>query len=85
MQDIGARRLVGPKDFTGVFVHADEAGGFRSWQVDVGFVEAVAGVDEQQVAIAGDAARAHVVLADAEFIHHVEDPDHIRVLFVVHR
>ena len=51
--------------------------GIGGRQVDVGIVDAVGGVHEQHVAGGGDRATAHVVLLDAQLLHHVEHPDHV--------
>ena len=63
------------KDFAGVLVEAEEARGVRRRDVDMIDVDAVRGVDEQDVADGRDRATAHVVLRDAELLHHVERPD----------
>src|SRR6056297_1820596 len=83
VQNVLARRSIRPEDFAGVFVQADKTGCRRSGQVNVRFIQSIAGVDEQQIAVGGYRARAHVVLADAErLLHHVENPDDVGVPFV---
>ena len=45
-------------------------------------VDAVRRADEQHVAGGGDRATAHVVLRDAQLLHHVEDPDDVGFVLV---
>src|SRR5690606_22376156 len=77
VQDVGARRLVGPDQLASVLIQADEAGGIGGGQVDVAFVHAVGGADKEQIANRRDRATAHVVLGDAQLFHHVVDPDDV--------
>ena len=69
--------------FGRVLVHHEEAGCIGGGDVVVLDVDAVGSVDEEQVAGVGDRATAHVVLRDAQLLHHVEDPDDVG--FVVGR
>ena len=81
VQDVLARRGVGPQQLAGVLVEGDEARGVGRGQVDVRLIEPVRGVHQQDVARGRNAATAHVVLRHAQLAHHVEHPDDIRLDF----
>ena len=75
MQNVAARRVIGPDEFTGVLVQCDEAWCVGCHYFFVRFIHGVGSVDQQQVAGGGDRTTGHVVLHGAEFFHHVEIPD----------
>ena len=77
VQDVLARRIVGPDELAGLLVQGDEAGGVGGGDVVVRLVDAVGRADQQQVAGGGDRAAGHVVLQRAELAHHVERPDDV--------
>ena len=75
VQDVGAGRLVGPEHLAGVLVEGHEARRVGGGDVVVLDVDAVRRADEEHVAGGGDRAGGHVVLRDAELLHHVEHPN----------
>ena len=83
MQDVLTRRAIDPQDFAGVHVEGDEAGSIRLRKADVTFIHAVSSVHEERVTGERHAARAHVVLRDAELGHHVQFPDDVRFMLFV--
>ena len=80
VEHVGARRAVGPEHLPVSLVEAEEARGVWVWKVEMSLIHAVAGDDEQVVARARHAAGAHVVLRNAELLHHVEYPDDISLV-----
>ena len=82
VQHIGSGRSVCPEHLAIPLVNAEKAWSIGVWEVDMPLVYTVAGVDEQQIAGCRDAARAHVVLRDAQLFHHVEYPDDVSLVFV---
>ena len=75
VENISARRVVGPNQFAGFFVEGDKTGGLRGDHAFVLFIRAVARVHEEQIAGRGDRTARHVVRHDAKFLDHVEDPN----------
>ena len=82
MKDVGTGRIVGPEDFAGIAIQADEARCFFFGDGDVTVVDTVGGIHEQEVSDGGDGAAAHVVLRHTEFAHHIEFPKNVGFVFV---
>ena len=80
VEDIGPRRSVGPQHLAVALVDAQEARGGGVGEIEVPLVDAVARIDEEEIADGRDAAGTHVVLRDTELLHHVEDPDGVRLI-----
>ena len=80
VEDVGPRRPVGPQHLAITLVDAQEARGGGVGEIEVPLVDAVARIDEEEIADGSDAAGTHVVLRDTELLHHVEDPDSVRFI-----
>src|SRR5207249_2228590 len=67
-------------EFAGLLVQGNQAGRVRRGDVDVGPVLAIGGAGEYQVVQDEHGTVRSVVGEDAQFVHHVIDPDDIGVL-----
>ena len=78
MQNPLPDRLGPPHKVARVFVQGDEVGSLGRRHVPV-FVLTVGGVDDDQIAVDGRGATAHVVGKHAKFPDHVVGPDHVGI------
>ena len=74
-------RVVFGDEFAGLLVQGDEAGGVGRGDIDVGPVLAVGGAGVHQVVHDLHGAVRGVVRKNAEFVHHVIDPDDVGVVW----
>ena len=77
VEHVGTRRAVGPEHRAVALVEAEETRGLGVREIQMAFIDAIARVHEQEVAGTRHTAGAHVVLRDAELLHHVEHPDDV--------
>src|SRR5206468_6091305 len=73
-------RVVFGDEFAGLLVQGDEAGGVGRGDIDVGPVLAVGGAGVHEVIHDQHGAVGGVVRKNAEFVHHVIDPDDVGVV-----
>ena len=79
VEDLGARRVVLPHECARLHVEGDEARGGRRGDVDVAFVDAVAGRGEEQAVHHQRGADRKIVGEDVQLLDHVVFPDDVAV------